>query len=76
MRQQIKDMILSCKTCYKYQKSQGSQPMKPHDIPRLLRQKVAPNIFQFQIQSYLLIVDYYSKFVEVVNLNQNLSSLN
>lgn len=76
MRKQIEDMITSCGACQTYQRSQGSEPMKPHDIPRTPWQKVAADIFQFQSESYLLIVDYYSKFVEVVNLNQDLTSKN
>lgn len=72
----IEDMTASCDICCTFEISQGSEPLMTHSVPRLPWNKVAADIFHLCSESYLLIVDYYSKFVEVVNLNKNFSSQN
>ncbi|CAH1106745.1 unnamed protein product [Psylliodes chrysocephalus] len=42
-----------------------------HEIPDLPWNKVGTDIFEIQGQKYLLLIDYYSKFVDAVNLDKN-----
>lgn len=45
------------------------QCMIPSPLPELPWQKVATDLFEWKQQSYLLIVDYYSRFIEIARLN-------
>ena len=69
----MKDLIVNCTTCIKY--SQAKPKPKPaeqlgQEIPAVPWTKLASDIFHFQNSSYLLIVDYTSKFPVVKKLNR------
>lgn len=71
------DMFISaCRTCQKYTKSNQPEPLAPHQIPRTPWLKVGVDIFEHENIKYLLIVDYYSKFVEVENLRTDMTTEN
>ena len=70
MTSQIKDLIASCDTYNAFQKQQPKEPLIPHDIPELPWTKVAVDLFEWNGKSYLIIVDYYSKYFEF-NLLEN-----
>lgn len=71
MAEHVKDYVSNCKVCAKHAKSQAKVPLKNHDIPNLPWYKVGADIFEFQKQNYLLIVDYYSKYPEVIGLGKS-----
>ena len=61
-------MISKCPTCLTYRNRQTSEtPIKP-EIPHHPWTKCAADLFRLQGRYYLLIVDYYSKFIAVENL--------
>ena len=72
MASQIKDLIASCDrtTCNAFQKQQPKEPFIPYDIPELPWTKVGADLFEWNDKSYLIIVDYYSKYFEF-NLLEN-----
>lgn len=72
----IENLVSRCAICNKYQNSNKKEPMQPHDVKKQPWQKLSIDIFQIKDQYYLLVVDYYSKYPEVVNLNKNLTSKN
>lgn len=76
MKKQIEDYVMSCHVCQTFQKSQHPEPLISHDIVLRPWYKAGADIFHLFGQSYLLIVDYYSKYVEVLNLNKDLTSNN
>uniref|UniRef100_A0A1Y1LGW0 RNA-directed DNA polymerase n=1 Tax=Photinus pyralis TaxID=7054 RepID=A0A1Y1LGW0_PHOPY len=76
MTKHIQDMIISCYICQSSQKSQKSEPRIPHEIIKLPFYKVGCDIFHLYNMSYLLVTDYYSKYVEIAHLNKDLSSCN
>lgn len=76
MNKQITDMILACNTCLIYSKSSQPEPMIPHRIEKMPWAKIAADIYHLFGQSYLIVVDYYSKFFEVINLRKNLTAEN
>lgn len=57
MNKQIQDMVLSCATCQIYSKNNQPEPLSPHDVPKVPWHKVACDVFHFDGQSYLLVVD-------------------
>ena len=68
----IEEMVKNCQICCKFQ-SQRAQPLMPPPLPSLPRQKVAVDIFEWRKTSYLLVIDYYSRFIEIARLS-NLTS--
>ena len=64
MNGEIKDLISSCDTCNAFCNKQVKEPMMPYDIPDLPWQKLGADLFELHGKMYLIIVDYYSKFIE------------
>ena len=52
----------SCKTCIKHSKSQRCEPLQSHPTPELPWHTVATDLFEIKNSTYLLLVDYYSRF--------------
>ncbi|XP_037930506.1 uncharacterized protein K02A2.6-like, partial [Teleopsis dalmanni] len=70
----IFNLVSSCEICAKYKNCNGKQELLPHDIIELPWYKVACDIFEFEKKQYLLVVDYYSKYIEIDILNMGYSS--
>ena len=65
---EIDTMVRNCSECCKAQ-LQRAQPLIPTTLPQLPWQKVASDLFEWRQQTFLLIVDYYSRFIEIARLN-------
>ena len=52
----------------KYQSKQPKEPMQTHDVPLLPWQTVGSNILEHKNQNYLVVIDYYSKYIEALQL--------
>ena len=63
----IEELVQRCPTCCKEQ-IQRTEPLLTTPLPTLPWQKVAMDIFEWEKCSYLLMVDYYSRFIEVTRL--------
>lgn len=72
----IANLINNCDICQKLQKSKPKEPLKPHSIIYLPWHKVGIDIFEHEKEQYLLIVNYYSKYIELANLVKNTTSKN
>lgn len=66
----------SCETCNLYRKQNVKEPLINHDIPNEPWIKVGIDLFYFNKRNYLLVLDYYSKFIEISNLNMNTTTNN
>ncbi|XP_050548981.1 uncharacterized protein K02A2.6-like [Daktulosphaira vitifoliae] len=64
----IKNIVESCEICMKYHKGNKREPMISHPIPDLPWQKLGVDFFHYNNKTYLLVVDYFSKYVEVTLL--------
>ena len=72
---QIKDVILKCDTCLSHRcANQQREPLLQHEIPDGPWQKVAIDLFQWNGKDYVLVVDYYSRYFEVAQLNSTKST--
>ena len=61
----MEHLILNCQLCLKYSRSKDKHlPHTPlgHEVPPVPWSKVATDIFHYESHSYLLIVDYTSRF--------------
>ncbi|KAK3887708.1 hypothetical protein Pcinc_008193 [Petrolisthes cinctipes] len=65
---EMKNLISSCDTCNAFSDQQAKEPLTSHPVPDLPWQKLGADLFELDGKSYLILVDYYSKFVEVDEL--------
>ena len=66
-------MILKCETCLNMRYSNAKEPMTPGPTPTRPWDILATGVFHENGQDYVLIVDYYSRYVEFSKL-EDLSS--
>ena len=59
--------------CQSFHNSQQAEFLKSHEIPNILYHKVCVDFFHCQHTTYLLIVAYYSKFPEIVEMKTTTS---
>ena len=65
MNEQLEQLIAICQLCSKYLRSKDKNRPNTalgHEIPSVPWSKVATDIFHFKSKSYLLVVDYTSRF--------------
>ena len=71
LNDQLEKLVLNCQPCLKYSNSKKKQDTHlslGHKIPLLPWTKLATDLFHFQCDSYLLLVDYTSHFPIVCKL--------
>ena len=68
MNSDLKDYISKCSICRTTSYSQQKGSLKSHDVPDRPWAKVATDLFSFREKDYLILVDYYSNFWEIVLL--------
>lgn len=73
LRAQIKDMCNNCQICTTFSPNNSKETIIFHDIPSLPWLKVGSDLFEFNKCHFLIVVDYYSKYIEVAKL-EDLSS--
>ena len=67
-------MVDSCAHCQTYHPSQRKQHLITTDLPDGPWEKVAADMMSFKGQDYLVVTDYYSRYLELVHMRQNTSS--
>ena len=67
MSSELEALVRNCDVCCK-NRPPVSQPLIPSSLPQLPWQKVGTDLFEFRHKSYLLLVDYYSRFIEIALL--------
>ena len=68
MTKDIEELVSSCEKCMKYQSKQPKEPMQTRDVPFLPCQTAASDILEHKNQNYLVVIDYYSKYIEALQL--------
>lgn len=64
MANDIEQIVSNCQICEKFRNKNPKEPLMPHEIPNKPFAKIALDILQFGNQNYLVVVDYYSKWIE------------
>lgn len=64
---QIGQMVDKCETCQKY-RVQNCEPLLPTPLPHRPWQKVGMDLFEWSKKQYLLIIDFFSRYIEVAQL--------
>ena len=70
----IKEVVAKCSTCQEHQKRQQSEPLLPQDVPQYPWQKLGTDIFDFNQEHYLIVVDYYSWFPVIQKLGSSMTA--
>ena len=68
MSAQLKNRIDKCSICQSVRPEQASEPLQPHPVPDRPWQRVGTDLFTFENRNYLVLVDYYSNFIELDHL--------
>ena len=70
MSAQIEDKVKDRTMCHNYAPAQQKQPLMPSPVSDLPWAMAASDIFAFEGHHYLVLVDYYYKYIEVTKLNE------
>ena len=70
---EIEELIKNCRMCIK-NSDNPPEPLIPTPTPKLPWQKIATDLFEYKKKQHLLVVDYYSRFIEVVELTNTTSA--
>ena len=64
---QLEKLVSECPNCIKFQVLRV-EPLIPSPLPNLPWQKIGTNLFEWDKTTYLLIIDYYSYWIEIAKL--------
>lgn len=73
LHEQIEQAVARCPVCVQH-KSQAALPLLPSRFPERPWKKVGTDLFEWKNSTYLLVVDYYSRFIETAKLSTATSS--
>ena len=68
MSAEIKHYVSMCEICHSFETCQQKETLMPHEVPSRPWEKVGIDLFTLKGLNYLVIVDYYSNFIEVNHL--------
>lgn len=66
MAEQIIGVVSKCPVCAKFQRSNTKEPLLPHELPNAPFEKIGCDFCDFGGKSYLIVKDYFSKWLEIV----------
>ena len=67
LHEQIEKAVARCPVCVQH-RSQAVLPLIPSTFPERPWKKVGTDLFEWKSSTYLLVVDYYSRFIETAKL--------
>ena len=70
---QLEQMIIHCPECSKLSTA-PRQPLMPTPLPRYPWERVATDLFEQKGITYLLVIDYFSRYIEVQSLTSTTSA--
>jgi len=70
----LKTLIDSCATCAKFMRAKLKEPLQPHEVFDVPFYKIAADIAEFDNVSYLVLIDYFSRWIEVERIRDKKAS--
>lgn len=67
----IKNLIEQCQICAKFRSANHKEPLQNYEITKYPWERVGIDLMHFENLTYLIVTDYYSKFIEIALLNKN-----
>ena len=74
MNADIDQLVSNCSLCAEHQNQQPAEPLQPTPTPDLPYSLVGCDVFVYVSKKYLLVVDYYSKYIDVEELDSESTS--
>ena len=68
MGKQIEERVTKCRHCLAKKPSQPSEPLISTEMPSKPFEMVAADIFEFNKSEYIVMVDYYSRWIDIAYL--------
>ncbi|KAK0131437.1 hypothetical protein N1851_033839 [Merluccius polli] len=65
---QIRELVLKCRECIK-ERVNPKEPLMPTKLPDRPWQKLGADLFMLREKTYLLVVDYFSRYIEIAQLS-------
>lgn len=65
---EIEQIVMQCRECQLNSPNKQKEPLIQHEIPNEPFKKVACDILEYGSKSYLVVIDYYSKWIELCKL--------
>ena len=69
---QLEEVVKQCPTCIK-ERVNPAEPVIPSELRDRPWQKVAADLFELEGHPYLLVIDYFSRYIEVAKLSSTTS---
>jgi hypothetical protein len=63
--------VKQCKVCEKFRPANIKEPMIGHEIPGLPFEKICMDLLSFAGKTYLVVIDYFSKWIELLLLGSS-----
>ena len=70
----VKSIVASCDHCQTFKPSQRKEPLVTTPLPDLPWQRIGVDLCQFERHEYLVMVDYHSRWIEILHLTTTTSS--
>ncbi len=70
MSKAVEDLVSNCVTCKSFQKANSKEHLMPKEVPHGPWEVFGTDLFHFQGKEHLIVIDYFSKFVETEVLTE------
>ena len=71
---EIKDTVSSCRPCQENRPTQVKEPLLVSQLPDRPFQKVGVDLLHFESENYMVLIDYYSRYIELAYMPNMASS--
>ncbi len=71
---ELKNTVMSCRTCQEQRRAQTKEPLISKPLPDRPWKRIALDLCEHNKHNYLVISDYYSRFLEVLHLPSTTSA--
>ena len=72
LSKQLEELVSKCPICAKH-KVNPTEPAIPSELPDRPWQKVGADLFELKGESFLIVIDYFSRYVELAKLSRTTS---
>ena len=73
LSREIQDLIENCKICAKH-RQRRAEPLMPTPFPERPWQMIGTDLFEHEKLNYLIVVDYFSRYIEVAAMQKTMKS--